>query len=144
MNTAKRVMWDARFMALAACEVRTWSKDPDKQVGCVIVSPDRRRLAMGYNGFPTSVADTVERLGDKELKNRLSVHAELNALLNARTDLTGWTLYVTSPPCMGCAKAIVQSGVTRVVCPPIDQRSGWLLDQMRARDLLREAGVLVS
>jgi dCMP deaminase len=42
-------------------------------------------------------------------------HAELNAILNCNTDLHGCTLYVTLFPCNECAKAIIQSGIRRVV-----------------------------
>lgn len=133
--------WDIRFLRLASREVAQWSKDPNKQVGCIIVSPDRRRVTFGYNGLPQGVADTDERLGDVEVKNRLSVHAELNAILNARTDLTGWTLYVTEPPCVDCAKAIIQAGVARVVCPSGDPTSKWYASQEEARGVLMEAGV---
>ena len=80
--------WDKRFLRIAKNEIASWSKDPNEQVGCVIVSPDRRQFSPGYNGFPTWIKDSEERLKDKELKNALSVHAELNAILNSRTDLT--------------------------------------------------------
>lgn len=136
-----RAKWDLRYMRVATNEVATWSKDPDKKVGCVIVSPDTRSVTMGFNGLPVGVADTPERLGDKETKNRLVAHAELNAILNARRDLSGWTLYVTSPPCTGCAIAIIQAGIARVVCPLIDIDSHWAVNQQMAKMILEEAGV---
>ena len=132
--------WDRRFYRMAM-EVATWSKDPDERVGCVLVSPDRRRQSCGYNGLPAGVEDTARRLTDSELKNRLSIHAELNAILNARTDLTGWTLYVTKSPCLGCAGAAVQAGIKRVVCRPLYTGSKWCPSQVQAQELLLEAGV---
>ncbi len=43
-------------------------------------------------------------------------HAELNAVLNSSgASLSGCTLYVTLFPCNECAKAIIQSGIKRVV-----------------------------
>ena len=133
--------WDLRFLRMAHREVAEWSKDPNKKVGCVLVSPDRRRFAMGYNGLPRDLEDTAVRLENKDRKNQLSVHAELNAILNSRTDLTGWTIYTTSPPCTECAKAIMQASIVRVVCPPISVHSGWYLDHCHAHGILREAGV---
>ena len=133
--------WDLRFLRLARNEVATWSKDPYGQVGCVIVSPDRRQVAYGYNGFPVGVSDTPERLGDKELKNRLSVHAELNAILNSRRDLTGWTLYVTKTPCHECAMAIIQAGIVRVVSGAPHADSSWHASQVLGEELMTEAGV---
>lgn len=137
--------WDARFLAQAK-EVAQWSKDPDKQVGAVLVSPDRRQVCWGFNGFPVGIADTPLRLGDKALKNRFMVHAELNAILNARRDLTGWTMYCTHPPCMknGCCHAIIQSGIVRVVRTPIVRTSSWWVDQMDGDAFLEEAKVGVT
>jgi dCMP deaminase len=133
--------WDIRFLRMATRDVASWSKDPETQVGCVIVSPDRRQVTFGYNGLPKGVADTSERLGDKKTRNRLSVHAELNAILNSRLDLAGWTLYVTKAPCTQCALAIIQAGVTRVVSPPATQDSSWYECQLEAEELLAEAGI---
>lgn len=130
-----------RFLRIAYHEVAGWSKDPDKKVGCLVVSPDRRRWTAGYNGFPVGVADTIDRLADKDTKNRLSVHAELNAIFNARADVSGWTMYITHPPCLECAKAIIQVGLGHVVHPLIDRDSRWAGDQWHASVLLREAGV---
>jgi len=133
--------WDIRFLRIASREVKWWSKDPDKKVGCVIVSPDRRQVTMGYNGFAQGVKDIPERLASKATKLLLTVHAELNAILNARADLTGWTLYVTEPPCVDCANAIIQAGIIRVVCPPISPSSSWSVNQYKAKSILIEAGV---
>ena len=137
--------WDLRFMEMAKNEVATWSKDPSTKVGCVIVSPDRRQFTAGYNGFPIGIKDTTHRLNNRDLKYELVVHAELNAILNARMNLTGWTLYATFPPCKECAKAIIQAGISRVVCPElksVDDR--WVISQEAARSILNEAGVMFS
>ena len=90
--------WDARFLELAV-HISNWSKDPSTKVGSVIVSPDRRVLSMGYNGFPRGVVDTVERLEDRETKLRYVSHAERNALDNVDQDLRGCILYCTLQPC---------------------------------------------
>jgi len=42
-------------------------------------------------------------------------HAELNAILNANTDLRGTTIYVDLFPCNECAKAIIQAGIKKVI-----------------------------
>lgn len=134
--------WDVRFLRLARNEVAGWSKDPDEKVGCVIVSPSRRQWTAGYNGFPQNIRDGADRFEDRELKNLLTVHAELNAILNARTDLSGWTLYTTKPPCTECAKAIIQAGIVRVVSPRLVSSSRWHANQKRAKALLAEASVV--
>ncbi len=43
------------------------------------------------------------------------VHAELNAILNSKRNLENCTIYVSLFPCNECAKAIIQSGIKRIV-----------------------------
>ena len=135
--------WQSRFIRLAE-EVATWSKDPEASVGCVVISPDRRQISYGYNGLPASVPDTHEILSNVELKLQLSVHAELNAILNARTNLTGWHIYVTKCPCVNCAKAIIQAGLTEIVCPAPVRTSKWFDVNEAALSLLAQANVTVT
>jgi len=140
-TTAK---WDERFMALAR-HVAMWSKDPSMKVGAVIVDRKRRVIAMGYNGFPRGVEDSSERYNERATKYAHVVHAELNAVLNALGPVEGCTLYTTFEPCTGCAKAIIQSGITRVVLPNRDGMSRseaeerWGQDQTSAYQMMDEA-----
>lgn len=138
----KPAAWDARIMAVAA-QVATWSKDPDEGVGCVLVSPDRRRVCWGYNGLPQDHPDEPEALLDKDVKNQLMLHAEENALANAGCDLDGWTLYVTKAPCLHCSLVIKRHRIARVVCPPIREDSRWAQEQRVAQEQLATMGVLV-
>lgn len=105
--------WDERFLRLADFKA-TWSKDPSTKVGCVITRGNRD-IAHGYNGFPPRIEDTFERLNNYELRQMLMIHAELNAFIAAKQDLTGCTLYSTRPPCIRCAVIIIAVGITRVV-----------------------------
>jgi dCMP deaminase len=70
--------WDARYLDLAR-HVAKWSKDPSTQVGAVVVGKDRRKIAVGYNGFPRGIADD-NRLFDREVKYTLIQHAERNVI----------------------------------------------------------------
>lgn len=136
--------WDERFMQLAR-HVAMWSKDPSTKVGAVVVDAKRRVIAMGYNGFPRGVDDSPERYADRPTKYAHVVHAELNAILNALGPVEGCTLYVTLEPCTTCAKAIIQSGITRVVLPNRDGESKtevekrWGDDQRIAYQMMDEA-----
>jgi dCMP deaminase len=122
--------------------IAAWSKDPDRKVGAVLVSADRRRIAVGYNGFPRGIDDSQERLGDRELKNALTVHAERNVLDNASFERAGCTLYVTRFPCVECAKGIIQCGLRVVVAPKPDlSHPRWGENWGLAASLLTEAGV---
>tara|TARA_Y100000310_G_scaffold239405_2_gene242996 strand:- start:4273 stop:4722 length:450 start_codon:yes stop_codon:yes gene_type:complete len=139
-----RLKWAERFYSLAL-EVATWSKDPKAKVGAVLVSPCTRQFSFGYNGFPQGIKDSETRLEDTETKLALTVHAELNAILNARTNLTGWSLVTTKAPCLDCAKAIVQAGIREVICPPIKETlSNWGSSQAKAFELLNEANIMIT
>jgi dCMP deaminase len=110
--------WDNRFMRLAR-EISTWSKDPSSKIGAVIVDDERRILSTGYNGFPRGIADTEERLNNKEEKYPRVIHAEMNAILAALyngVSVKGATLYVWDlPVCADCTKSVIQAGIRRIV-----------------------------
>lgn len=110
--------WDEYFMGLAHLSAKR-SKDPSTQVGAVIVSNDHRVVGIGYNGFPNGCSDDEfpwDREGEfAQTKYPFVVHAELNAILNSNADLHGCSIYVSLFPCNECAKAIIQSGISRIV-----------------------------
>ena len=137
--------WDRRFLRIAE-EVRLWSKDPGTKVGCVLVN-QRRIVSTGYNGFPQTISDDLDRYIDREYKLSVTVHAEANAILNAAkngTKVEGSTLYVTFPPCSQCASAVIQAGVAQVVCPdPVLAPERWRSNFVAANNLFYEAGVKV-
>lgn len=113
------ISWDEYFMGVALLAAER-SKDPNTQVGACIVDDQNRILSTGYNGFPHGCSDDDfpwnrdEKLG--ETKYQFVVHAELNAILNARgKSLSGSKVYVALFPCNECAKAIIQSGIREVI-----------------------------
>ena len=113
------ISWDEYFMGVATLSGMR-SKDPNTQVGACIVSPDHQILSMGYNGFPMGCSDDEfpwAREGEPlENKYFYTTHSELNAILNYRGgSLEGATMYVTLFPCNECAKAIIQSGIKRLI-----------------------------
>ena len=119
---SKYLCWDDYFMSVAFLSAQR-SKDPNKQVGAVIVGPDRIILGVGYNGFPRGCADHDLPWAKKsannnpmETKYAYVCHAEMNAIMNKNSQsLDGATLYVTMYPCNECAKLIIQSGIKEVV-----------------------------
>lgn len=110
--------WDQYFMSVAHLSAMR-SKDPNTQVGACIVNEQKRIVGLGYNGFPMGCDDDLyswERSGEfLDTKYPYVVHAELNAILNSIQNLSGCTLYVSLFPCNECAKAIIQSGIRKVV-----------------------------
>jgi dCMP deaminase len=125
----------------------TASKDPSTKNGCVVVGPDREIRSTGFNGLPRDVEDTEARLTNRELKLQLICHSEENAVLHAArigVSLKGCTLYCTWPPCVRCARALIQAGIVRVVYPQvavIPER--WQADFDLSRSIMDEAGILV-
>jgi dCMP deaminase len=136
--------WDRRFIDLAKF-ISEWSKDPSTKVGSVLVRPDRTIAAVGFNGFARGVVDHEERYADRPIKYEMVVHAELNALLNARESVAGYTLYATPlPPCSTCAAAIIQQGVKRVVIAmKKDLPSNWAEKWKISSTMFNEAGVAI-
>jgi dCMP deaminase len=136
--------WDQRFFDLAT-QVSTWSKDPNKKVGAVIVRPDNTVSSVGYNGFPRGVNDTTTRLLYKPVKNLLMVHAEANAIVSSKDpDLVGHTLYCNEFCCCACAGLVIQKGISRIVVPTLNKESSWFYNFLEAREMLHEAGVHIS
>jgi dCMP deaminase len=110
--------WDEYFMGVAILSGKR-SKDPSTQVGACIVDEDNKIVGVGYNGFPKGCSDDEfpwEREGSfLETKYPFVMHAEQNAILNSIKNLKGCTIYVGLFPCNECAKAIIQSGITKVI-----------------------------
>lgn len=138
----KQSIKDLRFLRLAA-EVASWSKDPSAKVGAVIVGRKGQVISQGYNGFPRGFDDSPERYADRETKYRLIIHAEANAIYNALCNgscVEGATIYVHGLPCCReCAKAIVQSGIVRVVYDTAPSER-WRQSCEEAMEIFREAG----
>lgn len=132
---------DIRFLKSALAIAAIWSKDPSSKVGCMAVGDTPNLVAWGYNGLPPGIADTPERLADREQKYALTLHAEENALTNATFPVR--SLYVTHHPCAGCALRILAARSVRRVVYRIDPQfeARWHESLSRARDLLREGGV---
>ena len=138
--------WDMYFLNL--CEaVALKSKDPSTQLGAVIVGKHHEILSTGFNGFPRGVMDLDDRYQTRSIKYKYVEHAERNAIYNAARHgiaLDGSTLYCKWFPCCDCARAIIQSGISRIVIgtPLSETPKRWLADFNVAKDLLQEAGVL--
>lgn len=104
-----------------------------RQVGCVLVDQDHRVIGTGYNGAPAGDEGCLSggcprgQLGYDEIAEFsnydqgpgrcISIHAEANALLYARTSCKGAIAYITDPPCPTCLKLLRGAGVERIVHP---------------------------
>ncbi|KYO65401.1 MULTISPECIES: deoxycytidylate deaminase [Thermovenabulum] len=141
-----RPSWDNYFMEIATV-VSTRSTCLRRRVGAVLVK-DKHIVATGYNGAPSGLAH-CEEIGC--LREKLGVpsgerhelcrglHAEQNAIIQAAalgSSIKGATLYVTTRPCILCAKMLINAGVKRIVF------KGEYPDEF-AVNLLKEAGILL-
>lgn len=113
------ISWDEYFMGVALISAQR-SKDPNTQVGAVIVNQKNKIVGTGYNGLPVGCDDDTFPWGRDgsflQTKYPYVVHAEINAILNnIGMDLDGCKLYCTLFPCHECAKAIIQAGIKEVI-----------------------------
>src|SRR5208337_502229 len=141
--------WDIRFLELAK-HISEWSYDPSTRVGAV-VAVGKKVLGVGYNGFSKGVKDLKERYEDRDLKYKLIVHAEVNALIMSGEKAQGASLYVYpsfSIPCCcsDCAKMIIQYGIREVVGyfpseDDIERAKRWAASLELSKMMLNEASV---
>ena len=135
--------WHRRFLALSE-EIATWSKDPSRGVGAVIVSANKQVVSTGFNGLPRGVEDRPERL-ERPVKYDLIVHAEINAIIQcARNGVSpiDCAIYSSFFPCVNCAIAVVQAGIRTVVTYlPEPGDDHWLESIDKSRTVFDEAGV---
>lgn len=110
----KQLQFDRHYLEMALI----WAKNSyclRRKVGALIVK-DRMIISDGYNGTPSGFENVCE---DESGKTKPYVlHAEANAITKvaqSNNSSQGATLYVTSSPCMECAKLIIQAGIKRVV-----------------------------
>lgn len=99
-----------------------------RRYGAVIITPEDRVVATGFNGPPATLDVVGESctafcphacrpVGEGAgYADCFAIHAEANALLFCdRREREAGTIYVTGIPCLDCAKLISNSGLRRVV-----------------------------
>jgi dCMP deaminase len=109
----KRPSWDEVWMRTAMI-ISERSTDERYKVGAVIVSNDNTQiLALGYNGNYKGGPNESESSEPGQSGN---LHAEVNALLKMDyNNPKKKTMYVTLSCCRMCSKAIINSGIDKVV-----------------------------
>ena len=141
---------DFYFIGLAE-RAASYSPDPKTKVGAVIVNELGRLVVYGFNDFPIKIAQTPERW-ERPLKYKYVCHAEQSAIYNAASAgrmVGSCSMFIHGlPPCIECVKAIIQSGITRVICPSasslLPHQQHWIADLGFAQTLLAEAKISVS
>jgi len=131
----KQRLLDNRYLRMAAI----WSENSyckRRQVGALIVK-DQMIISDGYNGTPSGFENICE--DENNITKPYVLHAEANAITKvarSHNSSSGATMYVTSSPCIECAKLIIQSGIKRVVYNQLYTRTDGC-------ELLERAGIEV-
>lgn len=135
--------WDDRYLKLAAY-ITIWSTDPSTKVGCIIADEKNRIVSTGINGLPRGIEDNHDRLNVRDIKLKITIHAEVNALLFAARSVEGCTAFVWPlPPCAQCASALIQAGIKRIVSVR-SNNTLWARDHKLASEMYYEAGVALD
>ena len=135
-----------QYMEIAYATSR-FSKDESTQVGAVIVGPTNEVRSLGYHGAPRGCrADEASRGITRPEQYFWYSPAELTAITNAArvgVPLDGSIIVVTHPPCMDCARAIVQAGIKQVVAarPAAEFAERWIEHTRRVQTLFSECKV---
>ena len=144
--------WDQYFMEMAY-HVASRSKDPDTNVGAVIIGSGHEILTTGYNSLPRGLRDDVPERMERPAKYQWFEHAERNSIYNAArvgARLVGGIMYITGMPCIDCARAIQQVGITEVIthstwdeyCLALgEEASYWIHSLNVTRELFEEGKV---
>ena len=156
MKRLDYITWDKFFMQCSESAALR-SKDPNTRHGACIVK-DNKILSTGYNGLVNGLNDDGLHIDSfstntpttfipkngiiydywlPENKESWVIHAEANAILNSRVDISNSILYLHSDknylPCNNCAKMIVQSGIIGIVvkCLPIENSDKYNWDHTK-------------
>lgn len=113
-----------KYLSLASLYAKEFSQCRKVAVGSVIVK-DNRIVSFGTN--ITAPAFSCKNIGclrmalygDNNKTHRApgdcrAIHSEVDAIIKAKTDLTGAAIYITRYPCEACARVITDAGITEV------------------------------
>ena len=110
----KQLLLDKRYIRMA----QIWAENSycnRRKVGALIVK-DKMIISDGYNGTPAGFENVCE--DENGLTKPYVLHAEANAITKiacSSNSSKGATMYVTTSPCIECAKLIIQAGIKRVI-----------------------------
>lgn len=132
-----RPSWDEIFIEICGVVARR-STCAKVKTSCLIVK-NNNIISIGYNGVPSkmehcqdhwdyiwktdwkhlSFEDFLQTEYFREEHHKWSyyneLHAEMNAILQCKTDCTDSTMYTYLSPCINCAKCIISSNIKVVV-----------------------------
>jgi len=140
--------WDEFYINMCL-HVSKKSKDRSTKLGAIIVGNNNEVLSIGFNGFPRGIDDNEEKYHERPTKYLVTEHAERNAIFNcARNGIAteGTTMYLPfdPTPCARCTRAVIQSGIKRIVGTDViftGKGLQWEEDLALAREMLEQCGI---
>ena len=111
MTELDRIPLEEVYMRMAE-ELAKRSTCARNQVGSVIANAELTQvLGIGYNGNARGLANTC----DSSIPGSCGcVHSEANCLVKAGALIPGKVMFVTTSPCVMCAKMTINANVARV------------------------------
>jgi len=120
------INWTDYFIEIAKT-VALRSNCIRRQVGAIIVDPNKKIKATGYNGVPSKVISCMEKGSCYRMENNIasgtqyetcrSIHAEQNAIIQAGEEkCRSGIMYVYGHDfiCILCKRFIVQAGIKEI------------------------------
>ena len=144
----EKIEWDDYFMSMVYL-VAMKSKDKCTHIGAIIVGENKEIKSTGYNSFPRGLNDDILERQEKPEKYFWFEHAERNAIYNATligTSLKGCKMYTNGIPCMDCARAVVQSGISEIIVDKLWDAQNpdiWKEQAEKSLQMFKETGVEV-
>lgn len=142
--------WHEYFLSMLDLVAKK-SKDRSTKNAAIIVGPDNEIRSTGYNSFPRGLNDDVPERHERPTKYSWTEHAERNAIYNAARigiSLVNCTIYQDWLPCCDCARAIIQSGISKVILDSSSPKNGnkewderWGESLSVSESMLKEADV---
>lgn len=151
MQHLTRATWDETWMGVAVL-LGQRSQCVRAQVGAVIVTADNRVDSTSYNGpvGGLELEGPCDQWCQRAITGNTSpdystcqaIHAEANALLRAHHErIQGGTIYISTSPCINCAKLVANSGLSSVIYRHTEG-DGYRAPH-QTESLLRDAGLIV-
>jgi dCMP deaminase len=138
ITTQNKPSWDNSFIDI--CKVISKRSTCLKIKTSSIIVKNNNIISIGYNGVPSKMEHCTDywfNIWNSDWKQIMSfedflqveyfreqhhnwsyfreLHAEMNAILQSKTDISGSTLYTLLSPCINCSKCIITSGIKKVV-----------------------------
>ena len=147
----KRVDENAHREFLRMAYSHAWSSpDPVTRTGAVIVDSGLTDvLGFGANHLPRGVESDKAKLDDRKWKYEHMIHAEPAALFRAAKygkPVNEAVMYVPWVPCTPCSTAIIDSGISKIICHKdliAKTPERWWKSTGYALELLEKCGVKV-